>query len=122
MKSFFDLNPPIQILEESDHFIIIDDGYPVSPGHKLIISKLAYKDYFELPESVRFDLDNGIQKAKELIEKYYNPTGYNIGMNCGSDSGQTIFHFHCHLIPRYSGDVADPRGGVRHAVIGKGYY
>jgi diadenosine tetraphosphate (Ap4A) HIT family hydrolase len=122
MKTFFDLNPPIKILAETEHFVIIDDGYPVTPGHKLIISKEVYKDYFELPEVVRLDLDNGITKAKELVERTHSPTGYNIGMNCGADSGQTVFHFHCHLIPRYKGDVADPKGGVRHSVIGKGYY
>jgi diadenosine tetraphosphate (Ap4A) HIT family hydrolase len=122
MKSFFDVTPPIQILAETDYFIIIDDGYPVSPGHKLIISKTVYRDYFDLPLIIRLDLDNGINKARELIEENHKPTGYNIGMNCGLDAGQTVFHFHCHVIPRYSGDVTEPRGGVRHAVIGKGYY
>jgi diadenosine tetraphosphate (Ap4A) HIT family hydrolase len=87
-----------------------------------IISKAPYKDYFDLPDNVRADLDSGITLAKELIERSFKPNGYNIGMNCGVAAGQTIFHFHCHLIPRYSGDVNDPRGGVRHAVIGKGYY
>ena len=52
----------------------------------------------------------------------YNPDGYNIGMNCGLSAGQTVMQFHCHLIPRYTGDVENPKGGVRHSVIGKGYY
>jgi len=52
----------------------------------------------------------------------HQPDGYNIGMNCGSAAGQTVMHFHCHVIPRYKGDMADPRGGVRHVVAGKGYY
>ena len=43
-------------------------------------------------------------------------------MNCGEVAGQTVPHFHCHLIPRYPGDMANPRGGVRHCVAGKGYY
>jgi diadenosine tetraphosphate (Ap4A) HIT family hydrolase len=122
MKTFYDLAPPVTILAETNHFIIIDDGFPVSDGHKLIVSKAPYKDYFDLPDNVRADLDSGITLAKELIERSFKPNGYNIGMNCGVAAGQTIFHFHCHLIPRYSGDVNDPRGGVRHAVIGKGYY
>ncbi len=63
-----------------------------------------------------------IMKAKELIEKEFQPDGYNIGMNCGKAAGQTVFHFHCHVIPRYKGDMEDPTGGVRHSVEGKGYY
>lgn len=122
MKTFFEIDPPIQILAETEHFIIIDDGFPVSDGHKLIISKGNYRDYFELPPAVRADLDTAIAIAKKLIQDMFAPDGYNIGMNCGEAAGQTIFHFHCHLIPRYNGDVENPRGGVRHAVIGKGYY
>ena len=48
--------------------------------------------------------------------------GCNIGMNCGESAGQTVMHFHCHIIPRYNGDMEDPRGGVRHSIEGKGYY
>ena len=61
-------------------------------------------------------------KAKELIQAEYKPDGYNIGMNCGATAGQTVFHFHCHVIPRYKGDMENPRGGVRHCVAGKGNY
>ena len=56
------------------------------------------------------------------IEKKHSPSGYNIGMNCGEDAGQTVMHFHCHIIPRYKGDMENPRGGIRHCVEGKGYY
>jgi len=63
-----------------------------------------------------------LEKSKKIIEEKYKPDGYNIGMNCGRSAGQTVMQFHCHLIPRYNGDVPDPRGGVRHSVIGKGYY
>ena len=55
-------------------------------------------------------------------EKEIKPDGYNIGMNCGVTSGQTVMHFHCHIIPRFKGDVDNPRGGVRHCVMNKGYY
>jgi diadenosine tetraphosphate (Ap4A) HIT family hydrolase len=63
-----------------------------------------------------------LDKAKEIIEGEYSPDGYNIGMNCGLSAGQTVMQFHCHLIPRYTGDVDNPKGGVRHSVVGKGYY
>jgi diadenosine tetraphosphate (Ap4A) HIT family hydrolase len=79
-------------------------------------------DFFDLSKDEKEALITCINKAKELIEKEYSPDGYNIGMNCGEAAGQTIFHFHCHVIPRYKNDMTDPRGGVRHCVEGKGYY
>lgn len=68
------------------------------------------------------DMHLWIDIAKNLIEKDHKPDGYNIGMNCGETAGQTVFHFHCHIIPRYKGDMENPRGGVRHCVSGKGNY
>jgi diadenosine tetraphosphate (Ap4A) HIT family hydrolase len=63
-----------------------------------------------------------IGKAKEIIEQSHSPDGYNIGMNCGETAGQTVMHFHCHVIPRYKGDMEDPRGGVRGVIPGKQSY
>jgi diadenosine tetraphosphate (Ap4A) HIT family hydrolase len=111
-----------RILYKDDDFFLVYDGYPVSPGHILIITNGSEKDYFELSEGKKVKLSQMLVKAKEIIEREYNPDGYNIGMNCGIPSGQTVMQFHCHLIPRYKGDVENPKGGVRHSVIGKGYY
>ena len=80
------------------------------------------KDFFELTELEKKQLHITMEKAKQIIEQEYNPDGYNIGMNCGETAGQTVFHFHCHLIPRYKGDMEDPRGGVRHVIPTKGKY
>ncbi len=121
MENFLSI-PSERIIFEDDFFFIIRDIYPVSPGHSLIISKTWKRDYFELSELERQYLDKAIFKAKELIELDFQPDGYNIGMNCGEFAGQTVFHFHCHLIPRYKGDMENPRGGVRHVIEGKGYY
>ena len=88
----------------------------------LIISNREVQDYFDLSESERSELDDMIREAKKLIESEYAPDGYNSGMICGEIAGQTVMHFHCHLIPRYKGDMQDPRGGIRHCVEGKGYY
>ena len=63
-----------------------------------------------------------IEKAKEIIEETLTPDGYNIGMNCGQPAGQTVMHFHCHLIPRYAGDMNEPRGGVRGVIPSKQAY
>ena len=122
MPSVFSQIPQERILYQGIHFFLIRDLYPVSKGHTLIISNIEKLDFFELNDEERIELNQLLLKAKELIEKEFTPDGYNIGMNCGSTAGQTVMQFHCHLIPRYSGDVENPRGGVRHSVIGKGYY
>ncbi len=121
MKDFLEI-PVEKIIYKDEYFFIIKDGFPVSPGHLLIISNTVSKDYFELTEAQKLALPKAIEKAKELIEIEYKPDGYNIGMNCGEYAGQTVFHFHCHVIPRYKGDMENPRGGVRHCVKGKGEY
>lgn len=63
-----------------------------------------------------------IIKTKDYIEGSLKPDGYNIGMNCGIPAGQTVMPFHCHVIPRYSGDMENPKGGIRHCISGQGYY
>jgi diadenosine tetraphosphate (Ap4A) HIT family hydrolase len=121
IKSFFEL-PRDKHIGETEHFFLIRDGFAVSPGHTLIISKVLRKDYFELTSEEKNDLDKAILLAKDLVEQEFAPDAYNIGMNCGVAAGQTVFHFHCHLIPRYVGDMEDPRGGVRHVIPSKGAY
>jgi len=121
MKDFSQIAEDRKIYQD-DYFFIIKDLYPVSPGHLLIISNQVKKDYFSLTGDEKIHLTKMIEIAKDLIEKEFQPDGYNIGMNCGESAGQTVFHFHCHLIPRYKGDMENPRGGVRHSIAGKGYY
>ncbi len=89
------------------------DLYPVNLGHCLIIPKRHVSSFFELmPEEVQacFEL---LQQMKNQIDSIHGPVTYNIGINDGPDAGQSIPHVHIHLIPRYKGDSADPRGGVR---------
>ncbi len=121
MRDFTEIQED-RIIYRNDSFFVIEDSFPVSPGHLLIISNIVRKDYFELTEHEKIVLTSTIEIAKTLIEKKYSPQGYNIGMNCGESAGQTVFHFHCHLIPRYTGDMENPRGGIRHCIKGKGYY
>jgi len=109
-------------LFENEIGFVIYDGYPVSKGHCLIIPNRVYPDYFEsTPEEIK-GLNELIFMTKEFLDKEYKPSGYNIGVNCGEDSGQTVFHLHIHLIPRYKGDVEDPRGGVRGVIPSKQKY
>ena len=121
MKDFTEIQSN-RIIYKNEYFFIIKDEFPVSPGHLLIISNIVRNDYFELSNQEKNNLTKTIEIAKQIIEKEHKPDGYNIGMNCGETAGQTVFHFHCHLIPRYFGDMENPRGGVRHCIKGKGFY
>jgi diadenosine tetraphosphate (Ap4A) HIT family hydrolase len=109
-------------LYENQHYFVIEDGYPVSFGHMLIVSKREVVDYFELTKEEQLSLVEVISEAKKLLESKHSPDGYNIGFNCGSAAGQTVMHFHCHVIPRYQGDTPNPRGGIRNCIPGKGDY
>ena len=111
-----------RVIYRGDFFFMIYDAYPVSKNHLLIISNKLREDYFSLTEEEQQELPKMINKAKSIIEKEIKPDGYNIGMNCGVTSGQTVMHFHCHVIPRFKGDVDNPSGGVRHCIMHKGYY
>lgn len=115
MKSFLNMYPEQAVLE-SERFFVIEDGFPVSPGHCLIISKALKTDYFELSPEERHELVNVVDRVREWIEGRHSPDGYNIGMNCREAAGQTVPHFHCHVIPRYAGDTPSPRGGVRGVI------
>ena len=120
--STFTTLPKDRIIYQSEHFFLIYDSFPVSPGHMLIISNNPRDNYFSLSQIEQQGLSGMIIKAKEIIEQQHKPNGYNIGINCGEAAGQTVMHFHCHVIPRYKGDMVKPQGGIRHCIEGKGYY
>ena len=98
------------------------DKYPVSPGHLLIITKRHVADFFDTTIEERQSLNNLLEEAKKILEREYSPDGYNIGVNCGEAAGQTIMHLHIHLIPRFRGDIDNPRGGVRGVIPDKRIY
>ena len=98
------------------------DANPVSKGHIIIMTKRHVKDFFETTKEEKNAIFQLIDKAKSIIDEKYKPTGYNIGMNCGVSAGQTVMHIHVHLIPRYDGDVENPRGGVRGVIPEKKDY
>lgn len=98
------------------------DKYPVSPGHLLIIPKRHIPSIFEATSREIDDLWDLVFRAKEYLDQKYSPEGYNIGINDGESAGQTVMHLHIHLIPRYKGDMDDPRGGVRGVIPEKQKY
>ena len=98
---------------ENAFAVALQDGYPVSPGHTLIIPRRHVADFFSLAGREQAALWSLLPTVRLVLDASYHPAAYNIGVNTGEAAGQTVAHVHVHLIPRYAGDVADPRGGVR---------
>lgn len=104
------------------HGVVIRDGFPISPGHTLIIPRRHVGSFFDIDTAERDALFALLEEAKRRLDKEFEPDGYNIGINDGRAAGQTIPHLHIHLIPRYEGDRTDPRGGVRWIIPEKADY
>ena len=109
-------------IAENEVAIAIFDAFPVNPGHALIIPKRHVADFFELSESERNACFALVAEVKSILDSMHKPDGYNVGVNVGKAAGQTVFHVHIHLIPRYAGDVSSPRGGVRGVIPSKQSY
>jgi diadenosine tetraphosphate (Ap4A) HIT family hydrolase len=105
--------PRDRILHERETAFAIRDGFPVSPGHTLIIPKRHVASFFENSEEERAAMLALLDGQKRALDAEYSPAGYNVGINDGAAAGQTVPHLHIHLIPRFAGDLPDPRGGVR---------
>jgi len=105
-----------EIIAESEFAFAFYDHFPVSPGHTLIVPKRHVASYFDLQRDELWQMNELSFSCKNILQKKYHPTGFNLGINVGLDAGQSIFHCHMHLIPRYYGDVPNPRGGVRGVI------
>lgn len=103
-----------EIISENKLSFAILDHFPVNEGHCLIIPKRHFQSFFEATEEEVKAIYSLMQVVKEIFDIQYEPAGYNIGINVGAHAGQLINHLQVHLIPRYVGDVTDPRGGVRN--------
>ena len=114
--------PSTRVIDENATTIAVRDGYPVSPGHTLVIPKRHIGSFFYLSEQERDDLLALLDRAKLVLDQEFQPQGYNIGINDGAAAGQTVPHLHVHLIPRFEGDLPDPRGGVRWVIPDKAKY
>lgn len=115
---------------KNEHKIILEnnfcyarwDNFPVSKGHLEVVPKLHISSFFDISDEQLIQLYALIKESKIIVQKEYNPDGYNIGINEGEAAGRTVHHLHIHIIPRYKGDVEDPHGGVRNIIPGKGKY
>lgn len=114
--------PKERIVLQNELSLAFFDGFPVSKGHALIIPRRHVVSYFDLTKDEIMAMHQLLQEVKVLVERSYLPDGYNLGVNIGADAGQSIYHVHMHLIPRYKGDVANPRGGVRGVIPAKQNY
>jgi diadenosine tetraphosphate (Ap4A) HIT family hydrolase len=110
------------VVLNNDHAMSIYDGFPLSIGHMLIIPKRHIDSLFEASIEERTALFDLLAEARGLLLEECDPDGFNIGINDGAAAGQTVMHLHIHLIPRYAGDKADPRGGVRWIFPEKAVY
>jgi diadenosine tetraphosphate (Ap4A) HIT family hydrolase len=111
-----------RVIYECEHTKAFIDTYPASPGHTLIIPKRHFATYFEATEDEIEAIGKALKAAKKILDKEFSPDAYNIGVNNGEAAGQSVMHLHVHLIPRYKGDVEDPKGGVRWILKDKANY
>ena len=119
---FCQLNPKVELLSETATAVAFFDGYPVSKGHTLIVPKRHVSNYFDLTNHEQRALWLLVNRCKKILENRFHPDGFNVGINVCEAAGQSVFHVHIHLIPRYKGDVEEPKGGVRGVIPGKQKY
>jgi diadenosine tetraphosphate (Ap4A) HIT family hydrolase len=91
----------------------IRDAFPVSPGHTLVVTRRLVETWFDATAEEQAAVMALVNAVKAALDESHRPDGYNVGFNAGAAAGQTVPHLHVHVIPRYRGDRADPRGGVR---------
>ena len=111
-----------QVWRENAVGLVVRDGFPVSEGHSLVVPRQHVASLFELSPEDQSALWMLVSEVRQQLADQLNPDGFNIGVNDGVAAGQTVMHAHIHLIPRWNGDVADPRGGIRWVIPAKAQY
>lgn len=108
-----ELCAPRDVVAENALAYARNDDNALSPGHVLIVPRRHVSGFFDMTQDEQAAVLSLLNQAKRLIDGKHAPDGYNIGANVGKAAGQSRMHVHVHLIPRYTGDVPDPRGGIR---------
>lgn len=116
MNCIFCKLKPDQILFENRYFVVIADKFPVVKGHLLVVSKRHFEDFFSIEEDEMKDLREIILQAKSHLDAKFSPDGYNLGMNCGTAAGQSIAHYHLHILPRQRSVKHEQIKGLREYV------
>jgi len=113
---------PGRVLDENQLALALFDSFPVSPGHSLVVSRRHISGFFDLSAAEVEAVFELLFQIRTRLENEYHPSGFNIGINVGPAAGQTVMHAHVHLVPRFVGDVTEPRGGIRNIIPGKRPY
>lgn len=100
----------------------IPDAHPLHLGHTLVVPRRHATDLFELAPGEQAAVWALVAEVKEHVARVHAPDGFDVGLNVGAAAGQTVAHAHVHVIPRHTGDVPDPRGGVRWVVPARAAY
>ena len=108
--------PGRRVMIEGKYGFAAYDRHPASEGHFLVIPYRHFASYFDITDDEREELWSLVAQGRDIVEEKYHPDGYNIGINVGTAAGQSIHHLHIHVIPRYTGDVENPKGGVRGVI------
>ncbi len=108
--------PSRRIMIKGEYGFAAWDRHPASEGHFLVIPYRHFASYFDINDQEREELWRLVEQGRTMCEEKYHPDGYNIGINVGTAAGQSIHHLHIHVIPRYTGDVENPKGGVRGVI------
>jgi diadenosine tetraphosphate (Ap4A) HIT family hydrolase len=110
--------PDMMLFGDTNAYVRFDNN-SLSPGHVLVVPRRHVPNFFDMTWDEKTSVLALLDRAKAELENLYAPDGYNIGVNIGRAGGQSRMHVHMHLIPRYAGDVTDPRGGIRCVLAGK---
>lgn len=100
----------------------VRDRYPVSPGHTLVVPFRQVETWFDATWDEQEAILELVHRVRDDLMVSRRPDGFNVGFNAGMAAGQTVMHLHVHVIPRYTGDMVDPRGGVRGVIPEKQKY
>ena len=104
---------PRDVVAENSLAYAAKEADSLSDGHVIVVPKRHVPDFFDMTAGEQAAVLELLREARASIQAQHGPDGYNIGVNVGKAAGQNRMHVHVHLIPRYAGDVADPRGGIR---------
>ena len=116
LSPFLDGDETRELIVETVTVFSFYDKFPVSKGHSLVVPKRLVSNYFDLTLKEQTACWIVINKVKTILQEKFNPNGFNIGINVNADAGQTIWHSHIHIIPRYNVDVKNPKGGIRGVI------
>ena len=122
MPSVFSMRPTTEHVASNALAFAIRDAFPVSPGHSLVVPFREVATWFDASADEKKAIFDLVDVVKRQLDEELRPQGYNVGFNAGAAAGQTVMHLHVHVIPRYTGDVPDPRGGVRWVLPEKAAY